>query len=66
MCVTMLLACLGASSTKVHVAGVQEQGPVMRLSYMLGTEPITMLPSPYLPDKCASCLLLKHAFLRIF
>jgi hypothetical protein len=26
---------------------------VMRLSYMLGTEPITMLPSPYLPDKCA-------------
>ena len=27
---------------------------MMRLSYMLGTEPITMLPSPYLPDKCAS------------
>jgi hypothetical protein len=27
---------------------------VMRLSYMLGTEPITMLPSPYLPDKCTS------------
>ena len=48
----------------MHVACVQEQGPVMWLSYMLGTEPITMLPSPYLPDKCASCLLFKHAFLR--
>ena len=38
---------------------------MMRLSYMLGTEPITMLPSPYLPDKCASCLLFKHVVLSI-
>lgn len=36
---------------------------MMRLSYMLGTEPITMLPSPYLPDKCAELPAVQACFL---
>lgn len=37
-----------------HLLHVQEEAPLVRLSYLLGTEPVTMLPSPYLSDKCAS------------
>lgn len=36
------------------VSVLQEEAPLVRLSYLLGTEPVTMLPTPYLPDKCAS------------